>query len=57
MLSVWNDLTSYNLAPAILIDKVVGIIIHPKQEYYRDKTRIEVEGLLVKRGSSVAIKE
>ena len=47
-----NDITSYNFAPTLFIDNVVGFIVHPRQEYYKDKTRIEVEGLLIERGSS-----
>ena len=44
------NLTSYNFAPMTIIDKAVGYLVYPKQEFFKNKTRIECEGLLIDRG-------
>ena len=46
------NITSYNFAPAAIIEKAVGYIIYQNQEYYRDKVQIECEGLLIEREST-----
>ena len=48
-----NDLTSYNFAPTVLIEKALGYIVYPRQEFFRDTTYIESAGLLIERNSTV----
>ena len=48
-----NDLTSYNFAPSLIMEKAVGFLINPQQEFFKDKMRIEVEGVLIERGSTI----